>query len=927
MNGAYDDVRIIALQLLRRVVNPTQEDIWEKIKKAMQTVEVTEKDFDVEALRIDIEAGLNVWVRAGGALDSTEPHVEWLTDTMSFIAEERAKTDWQFWRRYERYLREVRRRPESVIRALDRNTTTILKRLEDPTRRGDWDRRGMVVGSVQSGKTSNFTGLICKAADAGYKIIVVLSGLYNNLRAQTQFRLDEEFLGQESDKGLVPSEQNRIGVAKLYAERHPIAHWLTNSSEKGDFSLRVQIQAGVTPGGDPILFVVKKNVSILKNLNAWMRTAPQVEGGKVRGLPMLVIDDECDLASINTKVVESADADEYDVTAINREIRTLLHSFERVAYVGYTATPFASIFIDPDRPHAEYGEDVFPRSFIVSLPQPSDYIGPVEVFGLDADPSLATQDAEGQPIVRPVDDYADLIPDGHDKELVVKDLPDSMKVAIKAFILACAIRRFRGQGNQHCSMLIHVSRYVSVQKQLTEKIREELEKLQNRIRYHDGARGRGESGIYEGLRRMWDEDFVPTTRKMRPAAAIATWNQIVPHIEPASSKIAIKTINGTIQDVLDYRMQKDGLSVIVIGGDKLSRGLTLEGLVVSYYLRAANMYDTLMQMGRWFGYRLGYEDLCRIYTTQDLIHLYRWIAMATDELRRDFAQMEEIGATPNDFGLRVRMHPGRILITSLNKMRAGTRLPVSYADHMIQTLGFHKDPRVIERNIRVTERFIQALKGPNQAAGAVRTGHFWTDVPVERVLEFLSTFTVHPDNPPEVNSELIVRYINTRVEDGELTRWTVALVGGDGATITLGGLSVSSSMRKPPDNVSSTREDKVTLNGLTSPVHEAADLTEAQYESALAVSVARWNFEAERGEGSRRSKEPPKVPRPKDIRALRSPTHGLLLLYPIDLKSSKWEVEGCPIAIGFGVSFPPSDNAMAKPIHYMVNKRYLDDFI
>jgi hypothetical protein len=926
LTEVYDDVRIIALQLLRRVASPTTEDIREKIKRAMETVEVSNTDLDVDALQIDIEAGLNVWVRAGGALDSKEPHVEWLTDTMSFVAEDRSKTDWHFWRRYERFLREVRRRPESVIRALDRNTTTILKRLEDPSRPGAWDRRGMVVGSVQSGKTSNFTGLICKAADAGYKIIVVLAGLYNNLRAQTQLRLDEEFLGQESDKGLVPSDQNRIGVATLYAERHPIAHWLTNSSEKGDFSLRVQMQAGVTPGGDPILFVVKKNVSILKNLNAWMKTVPQVGEGRIRRLAILVIDDECDLASINTKAIDPADADEYDVTAINRQIRTLLHSFEQVAYVGYTATPFASIFIDPDRPHAEHGEDLFPRSFIVSLPQPSDYIGPVEVFGLDADPTSATTDTEGQPIVRAINDYADLIPDGHDKELIVKELPSSMKAAIRAFVVACAVRRYRGQGNKHCSMLIHVSRYVSVQKQITELIQEELAKLQNRIRYRDGASRKTESGIYRELQQFWEDDIVPTTRKMRPTAAIPDWAQIAPHIEPASSKIMTKTINGTIQDILDYRMQKEGLNVIVIGGDKLSRGLTLEGLVVSYYLRAANMYDTLMQMGRWFGYRPDYEDLCRIYTTDELIHLYRWIAMATDELRLDFAQMEEIGGTPNDFGLRVRMHPGHMLITSLNKMRAGTRLPLSYADHMIQTLTFHKDPKVFERNFRVVDRFIESLGSPSEFPGAVRTGHLWLDVPNERIVEFISTFTVHPENPPEVNSELVVRYINARVEDGELTRWTVALMGGDGDEFTLGGRNLSSSVRAPPKKGSSARVDKITLNGLTSPVHEAADLTKAQYESALTASVARWNLEAQK-EGPRRSKEPPKVPWPKDIRALRPATHGLILLYPIDHQKSGWGVTSPLPALGFGVSFPPSDNAMAKPIHYMVNKRYLDDFV
>jgi hypothetical protein len=925
MGSHYDEVRIIALQLLKRIAEPTHEDVLQKVRRAMESAELTDKDVDIPLLCREIETDLSVWVRGSSVLDSREPHREWLTDTLSFISESRPKVSWAFWRRYARYLAEVKRRPDAVIRALDRTTTDAVKRLEDPSRPGAWDRRGMVVGSVQSGKTAHFTGVICKAADAGYKLIVILAGTYNNLRSQTQLRLDEEFLGQESDKSLTFSEKNQIGVATLFAEKQPIAHWLTNSSDKGDFSITVARQAGITPGGDPILFVVKKNVTILKNLNSWMRTVPQWREAKVRSLPLLVIDDECDQASINTMPLPGDDK-EYDLTAINREIRRLLNGFEQVAYIGYTATPFASIFIDPDRPHSEYGEDLFPRSFILNLAAPSTYVGPGEIFGLEADATSGAEARAGQPIVRMAEDYRALIPDRHDRHLAVGDLPDSMKNAMRAFVLGCAVRRLRGQDSEHNSMLIHVSRFVDVQVQIRDLVASELEKLQRRIRLKDGRPGSGEHPIMAELRHLWETDLLPTTRQMVPEEKIPSWDEVWAHIPPAVDKITIKTINGSAGDILDYRNHPDGLSVIAIGGDKLSRGLTLEGLLASYYLRASNMYDTLMQMGRWFGYRPGYADLCRIVTSQELIHLYRWIAMATEELRRDFVHMTNIGASPDDFGLRVKMHPGGMLITSLNKLRTGTRLPLSYADQMEQTLVFDLDRAIVSRNYRSVTNLVAGLDKPS---GERRKGggeaHVWSNVAPEKVMEFLAGYVAHRDNPAEVNTELLREYIKARVDDGELTRWTIALVGGSDPVVRIGKYEVKCSRREPPKKPL-PGEAKVTLNGLTSPIHEAIDLGEEQYGVALQTSIREWEEEQSKGEGRRRRGKEPRIPYPSHIRAQRLKEKGLLLLYVVDAEKSSWGEGFSTPAVGFGISFPPSEGAADHPIHYMVNKRYVDEW-
>lgn len=932
MTNDYDRIRNIALNLLRKVNEPTPEDIKNKVVRAMEADDLPKDAIDYEALCRDIETSLNVWVSPGAALDSdpkSEPHEEWMSDTLNFFDDSRPRTEWPFWRRYARYLIEVKRWPENVIRSLDRSTTSVLRRLEDPLRKGKWDRRGMVVGDVQSGKTAHFTGLICKAADAGYKLIVVLTGLHNNLRSQTQLRLDEEFLGFESDKSFAFNEKiTRIGVATLYADKLPHAHTLTNSTENGDFSRRIAAQSGITPGHDPILFIIKKNVTILQTLNAWVRTIQQydIEGRLARALPLLIIDDECDLASINTKPL-SVDDPEYDVTATNREIRKLLRVFEQCAYLGYTATPFASIFIYPDNPHAEYGDDLFPRSFIVKIGQPSNYIGPVQVFGLEDDPASSIPGTEGQPIVRTVDDYQELIPDRHRNDFFVPSLPSSMKLAIRMFIISSSIRRLRRQGTIHNSMLVHVSRFVNIQTRIAELVREELESLQRRIRYNDGKPPEETGDIFKELRTIYEDDYIPTSRRMFPERDILRWEEVLPHIEPSSSKILIKIINGTVHDILDYRARKDGLNVIAIGGDKLSRGLTLEGLTASYYLRGANAYDTLMQMGRWFGYRDGYEDLCRIFTTEDLIQLYRWVAMASEELRRDFARMDSLDATPNDFGLRVRMHPGGLLISSLNKLRAGTPVQVSFADHMVQTLVFDLDPETVARNFRVTDRFVANLGRPTDFKSRVAMGYTWRDVPGEIITEFLANYTAHPDNPTEIMStDLLVSYIKAQLNRDDLIHWTVAIAGGNAKDVKIGEQMVKCVIRNPPQRVQGHLrgdEDKITLNGLTSPSHEAADLTPELYDVALEESKVSWRREQDMGEGRYRTKEEPKIPYPSDMRDKRDPKNGLLLLYAIDSISSKWKKEfGFPV-IGLAVSLPKSKDAV--PVDYMVNPRYIED--
>ena len=493
----------------------------------------------------------------------------------------------------------------------------MLSLLENPLREGSWDRRGLVVGHVQSGKTSHYSGLICKAADAGYKIIIVLAGLHNNLRAQTQLRLDEAFLGYRTS-AIDGDALVLTGVGEIDSDQSIRPNYATNRTEKGDFSTRIARNLGITPEQRPWLFVVKKNKTVLTRLLGWIRnfvadaTDRKTRRPVVTRLPLLLIDDEADHASVDTKEIpfdENGKPDEeHEPTAINRLVRRILHSFSRSAYVGYTATPFANIFIHEQGRTLEEGADLFPEAFILSLAAPSDYVGPAKVFGRRSENGRSG----GLPLVRHLTDFAQWIPTGHKNGHVPRhegeyELPPSLNEAINAFLLSCALRQLRGQGREHCSMLVHVTRFVSVQYAVHAQVEEQLRQIRQRL-----ERRIGHQPVIAALRSLWSQDFAPVTARMTEEFPdldrhrALRWEQVEAAVTEVVGDIQVRMINGTAKDALDYADHEEtSLKVIAIGGDKLARGLTLEGLTTSYFLRASKMYDTLMQMGRWFGYRPG----------------------------------------------------------------------------------------------------------------------------------------------------------------------------------------------------------------------------------------------------------------------------------------------------------------------------------
>ncbi|KJY36960.1 endonuclease [Streptomyces sp. NRRL S-495] len=863
---------------------------------------------DRDRLRKLLEGRASVFQAASAGLHDGKGHVPWLADA-------KADRSWDFWDRYQRYLQKVRKLPVQVVRRLDQSTEEVLGELEDPKREGTWRRTGLVIGQVQSGKTGQFIGLAAKAADAGYRLIVIFAGIHNDLRSQTQLRIDEGLLGFDTQYQFRSDDaaHRHIGVGAMPLEKRLAAASLTTSHEQGDFDRKTAASANVPVGSVPVVLVVKKHRRIIDNLRHWVIDNHGVEdpetGRKVvADLPLFVIDDEADNAGVNT----SKDADTRP-SAINKAIRQLVNSFTKASYVGYTATPFANIYIDPDSADDEFGPDLFPESFIRTLRAPSNYLGPERLFGLQTDGD--EEDIAPLPLIRLVKDAELWIPDKHKPHLQVPDfLPESLRRAIRSFILTCAARRLRGQETEHNSMLVHVTRYTAVQQQVRDQIDVQVRLLADSLRDWFSS---GRVDLLEELRELWEEDFVSCTEGM--GGVDAEWEEVEEHLLPALLKISVKAINGTAKDVLDYYDQRTtGLSVIAVGGEKLSRGLTLEGLSVSYYLRASKTYDTLLQMGRWFGYRPGYEDLCRLYTTKTLQRQYAEITAAADELRRDVEEMAALGLTPREFGLKIRTSSLGLGITAANKMRRGTRVRLSYSGELPETTIFDLSEKAVLGNYELLSQFVSNLDSLSRAKVDDRSGSVtWHGIPDEAVNEgFLDSYQTDR-HAQRVRPAFIAEYVRQCARQGELGNWTVRLVStapGDGSEEVAGraiGL-----VRRGHSKTADVVAGRYTIKRVLNPPDEYCDFTPDQVGRALAATKKA-------AEGSLNSKGgnlDPDKPRGRPLRAQRRPDQPLLLLYPLAPSEVASPVNTAPAVplVGFAISFPFSD--YQDKTEYVVNE-------
>jgi len=857
-------------------------------------------------------------------LDSRD-YEPWLNDN-SIPLEENREINWYFFEDYRNYLTSEKGWSENLFtRTMDRDTTQILNRLMDPVNEGRWNRKGMVVGNVQSGKTGNYTGLISKSIDAGYKIIIILAGLHNSLRLQTQQRLDKELIGFDTGTDDNVNRKTRIGVGtrRNHLDDKAIVYWNTYADpSKGDFTIANAYQGiQINQSMPPIIMTVKKNKYILENVIKWLKMRGlEDEKNVIDNIPFLLIDDECDNASVNTKPYKDNRGRVNEPTAINRCIRELLNLFGQSGYVGYTATPYANMLIPRDNKELEeIALDLFPSNFIIQLEAPQNYVGPKQIFGLKEIKEIDQKGYNAFPLVRTEivdDDYELFIEDGHKADYdITSDLPDSLKQAIKCFILSCATRVERNQSKEHSSMLIHVTRFVAVQQQVFELVDEYLVDLRSQIR-------NGDRFILEELKKLWNDEFFSVSKRMEKMGfgLIHSVEDIKKHLVTVMDNIgAPLRINGEAGDVLEYEEASKkgrGISVIAIGGDKLSRGLTLEGLTISYYLRSSRMYDTLLQMGRWFGYKDGYLDLCRIYTTSELSRWYSHIASVNIELENEFKSMASDKLEPEKYGMKVRSHSGLLEVTSLNKRRGGSKQKVTFSGALAKITYVSIDESVSKSNGKIIdsifenktpEKIYRLNKNKPPSLVGIGLKSFDEINNYEIVKDFLNNF----DSLQNSKGSSIADYIDIMAtKHSELKDWSILVVSppnNDRMEIGLKSMKYINPVRRRETD-ERVEVKSTIINWSKSYMSFSKSFTNA---SDLTCDLSKEEMESIDYNVYK-------------TRKARSPKKGLLCIYPIIGIDNSGKNTGDYPLFAYAIDFPESDKA--EKLEYVIDEIMQKEF-
>lgn len=742
--------------------------------------------------------------------------------------------------------------------ALDAETSFITSLLACPQVTGD-KRKGLVMGNVQSGKTRNFGGVVAKAADAGYKFVIVLSGMHNNLRDQTQSRLDSQLFDGEG--------------------------WYPLTDQANDF---------VVPKKPTELFrhqkflcaVVKKNVYRLARLNSMLKAiGPQM----LNRIPILIVDDEADQATPNSLQEKN------QVSAINRKLRELWKLTQTGTYVAYTATPFANVLIDPDNE-----ADLFPSNFITTLEPGEGYFGAERVFGISENVDDGPQ-LDGLDMVRmiPTAEADSLRPpsDVDDRDEFDPDIPPSLRDAVNWFLVATAIRRARGQFD-NSSMLVHTTHYTGPHFTMKDALDLEVAAAAHDLQKGDIAR----------FEQAWQ---VEATRVASEATVpLPNWEAVLEHLEGVVKGARVIVDNGKSSDRLNY-VKGEPQTVIAVGGGTLARGLTLEGLTVSYFTRTSNTYDTLLQMGRWFGYRTGYEDLPRVWVTEGLDKDYAFLARVEKDLRDEIRSVQNSGVTPAEMGVRVRAHPGRLEVTAKNKMFDANVVTLGLSGIYRQT--FLLDRTQEENNRLAANRLLG--EGVPDTAGV--PGRLRVDgLSGSRVRDFVGSFRAHPDQTwlmGEFERQNMLDWIE-RWADGNV--WNCVVVGlGQGESITgdtmsLAGHDVPCLNRTPLIGSSPSRLD---MKAIMSAPDLLADIDSANYSPQSVATEA----------GRRR------------VRRLHGAGRGLVLLYPMSgHATAKTPADGAqptrmdmptghPV-LGFAIVFPAVNDEEGTEGTFISVRRHWD---
>ena len=636
---------------------------------------------------------------------------------------------------------------------------------------------GLVVGYVQSGKTGHFSGLISRAIDEGFTFIIVLSGILNDLRRQTQLRLHKDVFGMGGVKSHAP-------LNTITPPSNSVFRFLTDIHSdigSGEFTIIDKDMKVALEKKQVLVAITKKNTSVLQHLLNGIGNAPETIKAQHK---VLIIDDEADHATVNTggdgnepfadpelegddenEDDEDPTDDDSDPSKTNLLVRKIIQQFSNSAYIGYTATPYANVLIDPFLETEELGLSLYPRDFIMNLAKPDDYFGAERFFGAEGE-------EEGIHVILHHEDTAEEIKQVEKTvESNIQDVvPMALQEAMLDFILTGIVKHHRRQQGKsisplHHSMLVHVSRLNQDQN----VIHTLVDELLNLWKMQATSMIDGEE-LLEKLEERWNDEFVS---KFASVETFPEFSSLIVEEDGWLQDAKVMMINSKSDEILDYDSFHEGLSVIAIGGNKLSRGLTLEGLTVSMYMRKTRMYDSLMQMGRWFGYRQGYEDLVRVHTTEVLYSWFEWLVKAEDAVRRDIDRYAMLGVSPVDVAVRIPWHD-ELTPTARKKMKYAIKNIYNYSNRTSESIHLPiNEPKRLEANLSATESFFGTLPAPTPF---LNRGYAWGNVDKQLVIDYLRIIDL--PGPPNAAFDTmgLIRFLETTTS---IDKITVAHAGRD----------------------------------------------------------------------------------------------------------------------------------------------------
>ena len=873
-------------------VDEKQIDEFIRRVSLVLSYELSEEEF--EAVRKELHHRQTIVMEPGIAISSDPDFKNWYNPID-------INPSYSYWERYKKYLSADLLFPEKVIQSIDTSTTDIVNLLGEPVENGIFSRKGLVIGDVQSGKTANYISVINKAADAGYKVIVLLTGTIEKLRQQTQARIDEGFIGIDTSDLERDRRNNPVGVGLINGA---IAVSSFTSIIK-DFNKSVLTNSNVPLDSlsIPLILVVKKNKAVLNSIYKLFNGEKKDQIYNKINQSLLFIDDEADNASINTNSQDN------DPTSINKSIRRILGLFMRSSYVGYTATPYANVFIEPNTKEDMENEDLFPKDYIYVLQPPSNYIGAREIY---------SEDGQYKTMYRVIDDFEEFLPLKHKKDYELPlDLPLTLKKAILSFFIANAIRDLRGDLTTHRSMLINVSRFICIQNDLKDLVNDYFLLVRDKIQHYLLNSDYSKYPLLKLLEDVYNEEF-KNAGSFEETKDI-NWQSIRAQLFNSIKNIRVESINGgNASKLLDYKGYDNGLRLIAIGGLSLSRGLTLEGLCISYFYRNSVMYDTLMQMGRWFGYRRNYEDLCQVWMSEESYSWYQHISEATDELRDEINRIYYSNLTPLDVGIKVRSSEGALIVTAKNKMRsAGDYIAdLSLNGDYIEAPHFSKSSQIINRNIEAVKNLINALQlngytvaDPNELSLAYKSAKQILDVKKEIIVDFLKQVETHHRNINFIAPKLAELIENSSEE--LLDTWDIAFAQGKSRNeFNILGKTINR-VERSTENITSSiitlRKHRIGSLGMAT-----CGLTETQ-----CTQIEEWIKKRNKKYSEKRA--PDKEYFKTDIK--RKP---LLVIYLIDVKSSENITRSQPL-VGLGIGIPNLKEPRELSYAYKVNTTWLKE--